>query len=63
MIGKPLPLFDLDDLTRLTSECERLRAKLKRGGMDVRSRIRTEQKLAMAVARKIKLETRLGLGR
>ena len=59
----PLPLFDNSELARLVRECDRLCRKLKRGGMEARSRIRTEQKLALAKARQLQIEIRLGRGR
>lgn len=57
-----LPLFDRTELSRIVCECDRLRAKLRRGGMEARSRIRTEQKLAMNLVRQLQLETKLDLG-
>jgi hypothetical protein len=59
MISKPLPLFDRYDIAALRHEREELLRKLRRGGMDVRSRIRTEQKAAIATAELIKLEMEL----
>ena len=63
MTNAPLPLFDRHELTALRHEREELLRKLRRGGMDVRSRIRTEQKAAIATAEIMKLEMELRRGR
>ncbi|TCU35429.1 hypothetical protein [Rhizobium azibense] len=62
-MNEALPLFDSFELKQLRNECEDLMKKLRSGGRDARSRIRMEQRLAMARAKQIKLELQLGLGR
>ncbi len=59
MINGPLPLFDRHELTALRFERGELLRKLRRGGMEVRSRIRTEKKAAIATAEIMKLEMQL----
>ncbi|WP_454288922.1 hypothetical protein [Rhizobium arsenicireducens] len=58
-----LPLFDQVELERLRAEREKLQRDLARGGMDAHSRIRKEQRLALATARQIQIERRLGIGK
>lgn len=55
-----LPLFVHEDLERARQERAELMAMLRRHGIEVHSRIRTEQKLKLIVAKIIRLEQELG---
>ena len=55
-----LPLFEVPELDAARTERARLISKLARGGVDARSRIRTEQKLNQIVAKILRLEMQIG---
>jgi hypothetical protein len=65
--GKPaatspavLPLFSIPELATLQQERGSLLRKLTHQRLDVRSRIRIEQKVAILTARILRLELRIG---
>lgn len=62
-MAQPLPLFEHPELRAIKAEREKLQRDLARGGMDAHSRIRKEQRLALATARQIQIERRLGIGK
>lgn len=55
-----LPLFDLPELEQAKDERRHLMHKLTHQRLDARSRIRTEQKLNLIVAKIMRLEMKLG---
>lgn len=57
-----LPLFDRMELDRIRRERVELQRMLKRGGIEARSRIRREQRLAVLTAKQVEIEARLGIG-
>lgn len=61
-MGTSLPLFDRMELDRIRRERVELQRMLKRGGIDARSRIRREQRLAVLTAKQVEIEARLGIG-
>lgn len=57
-----LPLFDRMELDRIRRARAELQRMLKRGGIEARSRIRREQRLAVLTAKQVEIEARLGIG-
>lgn len=51
-----LPLFDRSELEAVRAERERLLKLLQKGGVDARSRIRREHKVAQLTAKQLQLE-------
>jgi uncharacterized small protein (DUF1192 family) len=58
--GVALPLFAFEQLDQVRRERDELRHKIAHQRLDVRSRIRTEQKVALLTAKILRLEMQIG---
>ncbi len=61
-MARALPLFDRTELDAIRHQREELLRKLKRAGVDARTRIHREDQLRRLTARQIEIELRLGMG-
>ncbi len=60
-MARALPLFDRTELDAIRRQREELLRKLKRAGVDARTRIHREDQLRRLTARQIEIELRLGM--
>jgi len=61
-MARALPLFDRSELDAIKRQRVELLRKLKRAGVDARTRIHREEQLRKLTARQIEIELRLGIG-